>query len=348
MQIHELNELSIWYAENVTKSKIENFINTIINRIKNRVSLTDSAFINDKASLLSAVERIDSSSLTTNQRKCLVKMNISSILLEGAIEELKMLFDMSGNDTNYVLTTLERYSKSLKAASQAMTQLRASASVIVPDEYLFSKPVPEGKVLTRLTFQNDASINNFVEFSDWGKRWNLIARGFSMAVNEPIEDFEIVNADRGSLIVDILVGAKAMQILFESLKSLTELAISVTELRIKHKELNGLKETVSKELFDQFVEQSNASIEKKEDELVEKVIAKLNKEGLIKNDTAHNDISRAIKEIHRFNAHGGSLESVASNDDSFNADVVRELNESYKLLQTEAEIKLIQDKKTDG
>lgn len=349
MQISELQTLASWYVENVQKAQIEQITSRTIANLKASSSTANRENLKqEKSNLMDAVAAVNCSELTKNQRKCLLHLNVGSIILPGAAAELKHLFDLSKNDKNYVLTTLERYLQSLKSANQAFAQVRAGMPVIVPKEHLSSPTVPEGKVLTRLTFQHDASINNFVELNDWGKRWNLIARGFSMAVNEPIEDFEIVNADRGSLVVDILVGASAMTIIFESLKALTELAVAVTELRIKHRELDAFKNTVPQEVFDQFVEASNASIEKKEDEIVESVIAKLTEQNLIKNDAAHNDVSRAIKEIHRFNSHGGSFESVASNDENFNSDVIRELNDSYKLLQTEAEIKLLQDKKNDG
>lgn len=166
-----------------------------------------------------------------------------------------------------------------------------------------------------------------------------------MAINEPPEDFEIINADRGFFIIDLLVGSKAMQILFESLKSLTDLAISVTELRIKLAELEALKNTVPDDLFEKFAKASSESIEKKEDEIIERVISSLKEKGLVKNDTTNNELSRAIKEVHRFNSYGGSLNCLASNDENFNAETVKELNTSYKLLQNKTELRLIEDKK---
>ncbi|CAH7333351.1 conserved hypothetical protein [Vibrio chagasii] len=339
MQINEIHELSQWYQKEIQGKKVDSLVTACMSRLKNNTDIHQ-----EKELLLKALSSVDHSSITNNQRKCLIKLNISSIVLEGSVNEFTLLFDMHVNDINFVISTLDRHVKFLTAATSAFTQAKTALPKIVPSEFINAQEVPAGKILTRLTFHNDASINNVVEFSDWAKRWNFIARGFSMAVNQPTEDFEIVNADRGSFIIDLLVGAKAMQILFESLKALTDLAVSITELRIKHQQLEQLKDTVPQEMFQQFSETSNQHIEKQENEIVAKVISSLKEQGLIQNDKANNELAKAIKEVHKFNSSGGSMTCLASNDDQFDTETVKELNESYKLLQNGSEVKLIEDK----
>ena len=339
MQINEIQELSLWYHKEIQLNKVETLLSTCLNRLKGNAGIP-----NEKKVLLEAISAIDCSSITSNQRKCLIKLNVSSIVLEGALNEFTLLFDMQVNDTNFVISTLDRHLKFLTAATKAFTQIRGALPIIVPSEFLNAIEVPTGKILTRLTFHNEASISNVIEFNDWAKRWSLIARGFSMAVNQPTEDFEIVNADRGSFIIDLLVGASAMTILFKSLKSLTDLAVSVTELRIKHKQLEQLKGTVPPEMFQEFSEASNKNIEKQEDEIVDKVIASLKEQGLVENEKANNELARAIKEVHKFNASGGSMTCLASNDDQFDTETVKELNHSYELLQNNSEVKLLEEK----
>ncbi|CAH6868612.1 conserved hypothetical protein [Vibrio chagasii] len=347
MQINEINELSRWYLKEIQGRKLDSLVGICTNRLKgnsNNLAATRSVFEKDKESLLKALSEIDRTPITINQRKCLIKLNVSSIVLEGAVDEFTLLFDMHVNDTNFVISTLERYLKFMTAAAKAFTQIQAALPTIVPTEFIDAIEVPPGKVLTRLTFHNDASIANVAEFHEWAKRWNFIARGFSMAVNQSAEDFEIVNADRGSFIIDLLVGAAAMKILFESLKSLTDLAVSVTELRIKHQELEKLKQTVPAEMFQQFSDASSQNIEKQESEIVDKVIANLKAQGLIETDKADNELAKAIKEVHKFNSYGGSMTCLASNDDQFDTETVKELNQSYKLLQSNSEVKLIEEK----
>jgi hypothetical protein len=339
MQINEIYELSQWYQKEIQGKKIDSLISACMARLKSK---TDAH--KEKDLLLKALSSVDHSSITNNQRMCLIKLNVSSIFLEGSVNEFTLLFDMHVNDSNFVISTLARHVKFLTAATSAFTQIQSALPNIVPSEFINAIEVPSGKVLTRLTFHNDASIANVAEFHEWAKRWSFIARGFAMAVNQSAEDFEIVNADRGSFIIDLLVGAAAMKVLFESLKSLTDLAVSVTELRIKHKELEKLKQTVPAEMFQQFSEASSQNIEKQESEIVDKVIANLKEQGLIETDKADNELAKAIKEVHKFNSYGGSMTCLASNDDQFDTETVKELNKSYKLLQSNSEIKLIEEK----
>lgn len=350
MQINEIHELSLWYLSQIQGNKIDTLIQTSMNRVKNSTvnsSASIQALNQDKNNLLNVLSKVDYTPLTSNQRKCLRQLNVSSIVLEGAVKEFTLLFDMRVNDTNFVISTLDRYLKSLKAATQAFSQANAALPVIVPNEFIKPLEVPEGKVLTRLTFHNEASINNLVEFNDWAKRWHMIARGFSIAIDQPVEDFEVVNADRGSFIIDLLAGAAAMKLICESLKALTDLAISLTDLKTKFEHAKGCKELFPKEDFEILLATAEKRLDEKEDEIVERVIKTLQEKKLITNDNAINDLSRAIKEVHKFNSSGGSMTCLASNDDEFSTETVQQLNESYKLLQDGTELRLLEDKQAD-
>lgn len=350
MQISEIHELSLWYLNQIQGQKIDTLLQTCLSRLKNNANAQTAslpAFKKDKDALLTALSNVDYTSLTDNQRKCLRQLNVSSIVLEGAIKEFTSLFNMHVNDTNFVISTLDRYLKSLKTATQAFSQAKAALPVIVPEEFIKPFEVPEGKVLTRLTFHKEASINNLVEFNDWAKRWHLIARGFSIAMNEPVEEFEVVNADRGSFILDLLAGAAAMKLIFESLKALTDFAISLTDLKTKFEHTKDCKELFPKEEFEALLEDAEKRLNEKEDEIIDSVVKTLQERNLVTNDAAVNELSRAIKEVHKFNSLGGSMTCLASNDDEFSAETVQQLNESYKLLQSETELKLLEDKQED-
>lgn len=349
MQINEIHELALWYESQIQRQKIDPLINTCITRLKNNTNnqSSASAFNTDKDNLLEALSKIDDTNLTSNQRKCLRNLNVSSIVLEGATQEFNALFDMHVNDKNFVISTLDRYLKSLKIAAQAFSQARAALPIIVPNEFIKPNAVPEGKVLTRLTFHNEASINNLVDFNYWAKRWHLIARGFSIAIDQPVEDFQVVNADKGSLILDVLAGAWAMRLICESLKALTDLAISLTDLKTKLEHTKDCKELFPKEEFETLLAAAEKRLDEKEDEIVDNVVKTLQEKGLVTNGNAHNDLSRAIKEVHKFNSLGGSMTCLASNDDDFSSETIQQLNESYKLLQDGTEIKFLEDRQAD-
>lgn len=352
MQIDELYTLSKWYLENVSSLNLNTTLSNVVTVTKNiqaqKNSKSYKPHIQTRLSELKGLlEQIDYSGLTSNQRRCLNHLNLSSIVTENAFSHFELLFSMAEDDPNYVLTTLDSYLKILQKANAAFSQINSQLPVVIDSKTLLPLEVPEGKVLTRITFHNEATINNLVEFNHWAKSWNMIARGFSMSIGESPETFEVVNADRGSFIIDLVAGAAVMKIVFEALKSFTDLAISVTDLTIKLKQVKGLKNSVSNDIYNQFVEEAKNNIEAEEQRIVERVIETLLAKKLIKNPEAKNELARAIKEMYKFNAQGGTMQCLASNDETFNEESIKQLNESYHQLQDKSELKLIEDKKAD-
>ncbi|MDF4987869.1 hypothetical protein P3583_09710 [Vibrio parahaemolyticus] len=352
MQIDELYTLSKWYLENVSSLNLNTTLSNVVTVTKNiqaqKNSKSYKPHIQTRLSELKGLlDQIDYSGLTSNQRRCLNHLNLSSIVTENAFSHFELLFSMAEDDPNYVLTTLDSYIKILQKANAAFSQINSQLPVVIDSKTLLPLEVPEGKVLTRITFHNEATINNLVEFNHWAKSWNMIARGFSMSIGESPETFEVVNADRGSFIIDLVAGAAAMKIVFEALKSFTDLAISVTDLTIKLKQVKGLKNSVSNDIYNQFVEEAKNNIEAEEQRIVERVIETLLAKKLIKNPEAKNELARAIKEMYKFNAQGGTMQCLASNDETFNEESIKQLNESYHQLQDKSELKLIEDKKAD-
>ncbi|HBC3447640.1 TPA: hypothetical protein KDY51_001499 [Vibrio parahaemolyticus] len=352
MQIDELYTLSKWYLENVSSLNLNTHLSNVTTVIKNLQAQKNSKsykpHLQERLSdLKGLLEQINYSGLTSNQRRCLNHLDLNSIVTENAISHFELLFSMAEDDPNYVLTTLDSYIKILQKANAAFSQINTQLPVVIESKTLLPIEVPEGKVLTRITFHNEATINNLVEFNHWAKSWNMIARGFSMSIGEPPETFEVVNADRGSFIIDLLVGASVMTVVFKALKTFTDLAISVTDLTIKLQQVKGLKNSVSNDVYKQFVEEAKNNIEAEEQRIVEKVIDTLQEKELIKNPEAKNELARAIKEMYKFNAQGGTMNCLASNDEAFDEESIKQLNESYLHLQDKSELKLIEDKKAE-
>lgn len=348
MQALEIYSLSNWFMSWVGNPKITSLLSQCASQIKANhtkgATAINTSMSAQKSNLYSALEGIDQSVLSENQKKCLNKMGISFLVGRDVTGHFDKLFEMLNYDVNHVLTTLGHYVQYLTSSAQSFTQLSGHLPKVLLDEDLKPIAVPKGKVLTRLTFHNEASISNLVEFNNWAKSWNYIARGVAIAINESPEDFEVVNADRGSLLVDILTTAGAVTVIAKALKSLTELATLVVECKIKLKELNSFKNVVSDETYEKFKEEAALELERQEGALIGRVVDKLKEEGLVKVNHADNELNRAVKEIYKFNSSGGGIFCLSSNDDTFDDNSVLELNQSYARLQEKPELKLIEDK----
>jgi len=347
MQVQELLTLAEWYKTEVIDKGIPQLLTTLCAKIKNNYttkSVTDEALSTFETDFIPRIEGLDLSVLTPSHRKCLKHSEVDTLLLEEASDRFKNLHSIGQRDIAYFLSFIEKDSATMQKATNAFQQLLNQIPIATPSEYHEPIEIPDGQVMTRLTFHNQASIDNVVDFEKWSKSWLTIARGFSMAINESPEEFQIVNADRGSFIVDLLVGASAMAILARALKDYTDLAVSITDLYLKLKQVEGLKNAVPKETYDDFVEQAKQNIEEQEQKIVDTVVERLKADGLVQNTNAMNELTKAIKELNTFNNKGGSIHCIGSGSEDFNDNDIKELNSSYKQLQDKSDLKLLEEK----
>ena len=212
---------------------------------------------------------------------------------------------------------------------------------ILKPEFLTEQPIPEGKCLARLKFHNEASINNVVNLKDWSKSWFTIARGFSMAVNQPPEDFEIVSADKGSVIIDLMLNIEVIKLITEAITSLAELATQIISIKIAVEGVKSLKGKMDEATYEKALKQATDSVKRDEEKIIEKVVEELKERKLVLNVQCNNELISAIRELTKYNQKGGSINCIAS---EVNHDICESFNLNYKQLQEKSELKLIEEK----
>lgn len=348
MQAHELYTLSSWYKSQVTDNEsIITLYTKALNSIKASSANNTNIHAIRKQSLellLNKLSSIDYSELNDTHRAILLDMELTGLILEPAIESLKHLFSPT-SDNSFIVNILNSNIATLNKAHAALIHTYTYMPVILKDELLYAPKTSEGKYLTRLTFHNKASINNVVELKEWSKSWHTIARGFSMANNQPPEDFEIVSADRGSFIVDLQLTLETVKLISETLTSISDLAISLTGLYTALESAKLLKKMLEPEIYKTALTQATDNIKKEEDELIEKVLKMLEDRKLILNLQSRNELHSAIKELISFNEKGGSIKCIASNkENDVENKIIENLNDSYLTIQNKTEIRLIEKK----
>src|SRR5690606_23216206 len=101
--------------------------------------------------------------------------------------------------------------------------------------------IPDDSVLMRVYFQNDVSIDNLTDFKKLSAMWYDIGRGIAMAQNMSPEDFNIIGAKKGSIIIEMAVAVglatTVSKILLEALK----VADRYLDILKKVQEVKGLK-----------------------------------------------------------------------------------------------------------
>lgn len=158
--------------------------------------------------------------------------------------------------------------------------------------------------ITRLKFHNNAAIDNL---KDWSQIWHTIARGFSIAVNQTPEDFEVVSTDKGSVTVDLMLNIEVVKLIIETLKAMAELATELIALKVGIEGVKTLKGKVDENTYNTMLDQVTENVRKDEEQLIENVIKHLKEQNLIVNKHCHNELVSAIKELTKYNQKGGSI-----------------------------------------
>lgn len=348
MQTNELFLLALWYESNIEQDPIVNHYTNLLGTLQKTTSnLTpenikkaENAKREYYSHIIERLKLVNETSLTDTQRDILIHMGLQSLILSPTKEYLHSLLLLS-QDYPYILNTLKSGNDRLNQASSAFRSLKVQMQKILPSKYLESPTIPLNKCLTRLTFHNAASISNVVNLKDWSKSWFNIARGFSMAVNQAPEDFEVISADKGSLIVDLMLNIEVVKLITETITSLAELATQLISLKMAIEGIKELKDKMDKSTYEQMLKQVTKSVCEDEEQIINKVIDRLKTQGLLKNENCKNELNSAIKELIKYNQKGGSINCITHDDDKA---ISESLNQQYKQLQDQPELKLIEEK----
>lgn len=349
MQSSEIYTFARWYQTNVINSKLTsvlaNSANTIKANLRNSIEVVKKQQLE---SIISTISQFNLNELNDSHRKIIKNIGLESAILEGAKSNFSTLLSPS-MDNNHIINELTLYSNELNAAHSKIAPLITSLPYILSDDYLLPSAIPEGKYLMRLTFQEQASIDNLVNLKEWSKAWHTIARGFSMANDQSPEDFEIISVDKGSVIIDLALTLETITLINDTLSSFAELAINLTELYIALKSAKLLKDVITVELYEKVVKEAELNLTEKEINIVEKVVDNLEQNGRIKNKQSKNELTSAIREIVKFNDKGGDIKCISSTSKSNEEDVkiIENLNKSFIKLKNKSEIKLLEKPEQD-
>ena len=195
---------------------------------------------------------------------------------------------------------------SLDKAMERANQIISSFSGLEL-EALVPATIDEDRCLVRVEFQQDASINNVVEWEKWSKKWVAISRGIAMAVGEAPESVHVVGASRGSIIIDLAVTASFAKIFTGIVNMVVKSAMGIIELEnaredLRHKKfLNQKAEEGMNEQLAELKATAVAEITDKAKELAEP-------KELDGDETTK--LQSAIKTLIEFHKKGGGLDFV--------------------------------------
>lgn len=202
MQIEELFDLTTWIEKELVGKQISQAYSALYSILHSNAqpNTAKQSFEAQKEALVIALKDIGLSLLSTGQLQILSELGLTEILGDEGVDSLEGLLFRNVLD---IATTVQRIAEKIASLTTAIEwshNMRTSLSKIIKVEDVTQL---EDVALLRVHFQKEAHLNNLTEFKEWGKIWYEIGRGIAMAHNAAPEDFRVVGASKGSVIITL-------------------------------------------------------------------------------------------------------------------------------------------------
>ncbi|MBY3790655.1 hypothetical protein HPQ32_20200 [Photobacterium carnosum] len=354
METKEMYQLARWYRDNITDNGVEQSLRETKNKVTSMLSngVEYSVKIYNIRNYLEAhikvLSSIDLEALSFDDIEILEKLGLKYIVLSSSIPSLYKISNQG--DVQEIAARISDSLETLESVNIQFTHFLDAFNKIFSSAPDVEETDHHGKVLTRVRFHNDALISNVVNLSDWTARWNTIARGYSMALGQAPETFEVVGASKGSIIFDLLLDFETVKLFSETFNLLAETAFNVAELYGAIKAVEFMKES-NPDLYKQAVEHTKAEAEKKHEEMAEQVACKLLEKFQLSGQNTDGEVKgslkRSVRELNNFVNKGGDINFRTESDEVDMAEQVSLVNDALKQLQHSSKQKQLEDKSQD-
>ena len=188
-------------------------------------------------------------------------------------------------------------------------------------------------ILTRISFVENASIQNIVDLKKAANDWHIIGRGLAEICSVRPQDIKIIGASRGSIIFDLLLAAKiviALDLIISSIlkKTKTYYQIKKMAIQIEGMELDNERKAIHLKNLKKDEEEQNTKMIA---ETVKEVIKTLKLES-----NKRSNLEKAVKLIANFYEDGGDVDVVLPTQEEVSEEEVtedRDVNEAIERLR---------------
>lgn len=309
MQITELLKLTEWFNKNITDNKVPEKYTALYNQMNanlRRNNQQQVPFESQKESLIESINEINFQTLSLEQINFLEKLEITELIGNSGVTKIENTLIKNSLDLATATNEIKESSDIIAKAKATITELRTTLYKSFDIEE--SEEIEDDKVLMRVYFQNDVAIENLTDFKKLSATWYDIGRGIAMAQDKSPEDFNIIGAKKGSIIIEMAViiglATSVSKILLESLK-VADRFINVLK---QVEELKGLK-LGNKQIALELKKEAEKERDKGTNTILENAISdlKLNTEQQGDKVTA---LEKSIKKLIDFTQSGGVVDFV--------------------------------------
>ena len=351
METKELYYLAKWYKKNVIDINLEGNLSKLCEDIfkvlgtNYSMDTKQTNIRNYSKNYRTVLSKVDITPLSYDDIQILERLGLKYIFLGSATSNLDRILERG--DTQEVSSIMSDSLQTLKFTNIQFTHFLESFEAIFGSLPTQDSLDTNGKVLTRLRFHNDALISNMVNLSDWTSKWNTIARGYSMALGQAPEEFEVVSASKGSIIFDLLLDFETVKLFSETFNLLAETTLNLAELAAVIKGVEVLKSS-SPDLYNKAVKHLEDELAKKNEEMAEqvadKLLERLEQDGKVRDGEVKTNLKKSVKELDHFVSKGGDIHFRTESDDIDTTEQIQLVNEALKQLQHRSKQKKLEDK----
>ena len=310
MQITELLQLIKWFDENIVDENLSAEYLAFYNKVNLNVrqGQTKQPFEKEKETLFKTLNSINFQNLSLEQIKFLEKLKISDLIGKKGSEKIdQVLFESDiASATQKIKGFYDRITKSITNIGNLKSALLGNFEIDETDE------LPDNSVLMRVYFQNDVAISNLTNFKKLSTMWYDIGRGIAMAQDKSPEDFHIIGAKKGSIIIEMAVAVGIATSVSKILLEAFKVADRYLDILKKVQELKGLKlgnKKIEKELKEEAQKEKDNGIKSILDSAIIDLKLDVNQQG-----DKVNAIEKSIKKLVDFTENGGLVDFVQPED----------------------------------
>lgn len=346
MQINELIKLTDWFQAKVVAKGIPANFQALFNKmnanIRRNVNQPLQSFSTERDALFETIRPINFQSISLEQINFLKELEIDELFGPLGVEKIEGILYKNNLDLAAATQIISELNTKLTTAQTKLKQIEDS---LKPHFSLEQDEFGEGNVMMRIYFKDDSSINNLSDLKKLGSTWYDIGRGIAMTQDKSPEDFVVVGAQKGSIILELAVAARiatsVSKILLETLK----VAEKVIDILKKVEELKALR------LSNKSAEQALVKAAKEEKETGISSITSIIQVELNLNPETDGDkitaLEKSITKLIDFTQKGGQVDFVQpeeSEEDENGDDDINYREEIQKLKGNIAEIRAIESK----
>lgn len=310
MQIEELLNLSSWFTENVEKNNVpQNYTKLFIKmnaNVRRQNGQPHQSFIEEKNNLFESLSKIDFDELTIEQIKFLKELKVDNLINRNAVDLINKELTNNNLDISGATNIIKEYNDTVTNALNKFNEINVSLAEYFTDDV--DNEIGKNEVLMRVYFQDGVAISNLNDLKKISNNWYDISRGIAMAMNQTPEDFRVISAKKGSIIIDLAVAVGVATAVSKILLETLKVADRVLDIRKKVEEIKSLKLT-NRKIELELKKEADTERDNGIKNIVEETINQL---GLKKESEGDKitAIEKSIKKLIDFTENGGQVDFV--------------------------------------